>query len=43
MAREREIQNLKQALGSKLSARSLMQGSNHKPLVHDLSRSWMLK
>ena len=26
--RERETQNLKQALGSKLSARSLMRGSN---------------
>ena len=38
--RERETQNQRQVPGSKLSAQSPMQGPNHEPQDHDLSRSW---
>ena len=38
----RDTQNLKQALGSKLSAQSLMRGLNSQTVNHDLSRSQML-
>ena len=37
--RERETQNLKQAPGSELSARSPTRGSNSQTRDHDLSRS----
>ena len=40
--RERGRQNLKQAPGSKLSAQSLMQGSNPRATRCDLSQSWLL-